>query len=210
MSLLLEPRIRSIRLHELHALAARLVTRVIDSGFQPTCIIYVERAARLLAASACAQLSIGAVPLVIQRKPDGGKGRLPAWLATCPVWLKNLLRHVEARLVWRRASGKRHFSHPPCVDLSGCRVLLLDDAVDTGSTVRMARAWALEQGAQDSDIRVAALTVSTSLGVDAVDFTLYRQMCRFPWSSDSNELQAYEQAYREAHVPTFHGLHPRN
>jgi len=92
----------------------------------------------------------------------------------------------------------------PSVDLTGLRVLIFDDAVDTGTSVRIAREWAVTQGATADQVLVGALTVTTSFAQAAVDFVLFRQMCRFPWSSDSSEREAYDRAFAAAVVPRFH------
>ncbi|MDQ1094036.1 hypoxanthine phosphoribosyltransferase [Xanthomonas sacchari] len=55
---------------------------------------------------------------------------------------------VGGELVWK---------HRPATALYGRRVLLLDDILDEGLTLKAVRAWCLEQGA--TDVRIAALTV---------------------------------------------------
>ena len=154
---------------------------------------------------ACHRLGVGGVPLFIQRPGGDAKGRLARVLARLPTWAKDLLRQIEARLLWRRMKHERLLGDAPAVSFSGCRVLVIDDAVDTGTSVQMARTWVTQQGARPEDVKVAAITVTTTLAQGAVDFTLFRQMCRFPWSSDSRELVRYQQAYAAAVVPPFSG-----
>ncbi|MET0547962.1 MAG: hypoxanthine-guanine phosphoribosyltransferase [Xanthomonas sp.] len=55
---------------------------------------------------------------------------------------------VGGELVWK---------HRPATALYGRRVLLLDDILDEGLTLKAVREWCLEQGA--TDVRIAALTV---------------------------------------------------
>lgn len=195
--------IREITLADLGPLTRQLLDQAAAGGFRPDCIVYLETGARLLAVEACRHAGVGAVPLKIQRRGGEAKGRLARLLGWLPTWVKDALRQLEARLLWRRMQHDRLLGEAPAVALTGCRVLILDDAVDTGTSVQMAREWARTQGA--SEVRVGALTVTTSLAAAAVEFTLFRQMCRFPWSSDSREREAYQQAFAQAQVPAFAG-----
>lgn len=196
--------IREITLADLAPLTGQLLDLAAAQGFRPDCIVYLETGARLLAIEACRHIGGGAVPLKIQRRGGEAKGRLARLLGWLPTWVKDLLRQLEARLLWRRMRDDRIIGEAPKVDLTGCRVLILDDAVDTGTSVRMAREWAVAQGTIADEVRVGALTVTTSLAQEAVDFVLFRQMCRFPWSSDSREREAYQRAFAAAVVPRFH------
>jgi hypothetical protein len=165
--------------------------------------VYLETGARLLAAEACRQFGVGAIPLKIQRRGATAKGNLAHMLGSLPTWAKDILRQLEARLLWKRMKHDRLLRDAPAANLSNCRVLLLDDAVDAGTSVRLAREWVVRCGARLEDVRVAAITVTTDLADDLVDFVLFRQMCRFPWSSDSRELDAYSAMYARTVVPPF-------
>lgn len=204
MSFISNWKIQEVKLAELSPLTRELVESAERAGFRPDCVAYLETGARLLAVEACQILGVGAVPLRIQRRGGESKGRLARVLGGLPTWLKDLLRQLEARLLWRRMQDDRLIGEAPKVDLTGCRVLILDDAVDTGTSVRLAREWAVAQGAKAEQVRVAALTVTTVLADSSVDFVLFRQMCRFPWSSDSREREAYQRAFAAAVVPRFH------
>jgi hypoxanthine phosphoribosyltransferase len=201
MSFITSWKVREIMLAELESVTRQLVDTAWEAGFRPDCVVYLETGARLLALQVCRHASIRGVALRIQRRGGGGKGRLARLLGLLPTAAKDLLRQMEARMIWRNMKDERVIGEVPSVNLSGCRVLILDDAVDTGTSVRMARQWALNQGA--SEVRVGALTVTTSVGVSAVDFTVFREMCRFPWSSDSRERVEYQQIFDATYVPRF-------
>lgn len=203
MSFISSWQIKEITLADLAPLTRRLIDDAAAQGFRPDCIVYLETGARLLAVEACRHVGGGGVPLRIQRRGGEAKGRLARLLGWLPTWVKDLLRQLEARLLWRRMQDDRLIGEAPKVDLTGCRVLILDDAVDTGTSVRLAREWAVAQGARAEQVRVAALTVTTVLADSAVDFVLFRQMCRFPWSSDSREREACQRAFAAAVVPGF-------
>lgn len=201
MSFITNWQIREIKLDDIRPLLKQLFDQVEATGFRPDCILYLETGARLLAVEACRHFGVGAVPLRIQRRSGKTKGRMVSVLIKLPTWIKDLLRQLEAQLLWRQLGEERDFGDSPDVTLEGCRVLILDDAVDTGTSVRMAREWALGRGAKE--VRVGAITATTSRAEGKVDYTLFRQMCRFPWSSDSREHVAFTRFFFAAKVPVY-------
>ena len=203
MGILNSTTIRDVRLEEFPTLAQGLCRRVEDGGFSPDCVVYLEQGARLLAGEACRHFKVCGVPLTIQRQGMGLKQRLARPLALLPRAIKDSLRRIEAALLWKQMSSNRVMRAFPTVNLRGKRVLIVDDAVDTGTSVRMAREWALSMGASLEMVKVAALSVTTRLADGLVDYSLYRVICRFPWSSDSEELDTYREVYRKTCVPQY-------
>lgn len=203
MGIVLHREIREVPLATLPSIAREACKRIEASLFEPDCVVYLETAARLPAAECCEYFGVGAIALTIQRKGKNLKGRAARVLAWLPASVKDTLRRLEANLLWKPMRGQRTILSPPVVDLAGQRVLVLDDAVDTGTSVSMARDWAVASGAAPTSIRIAAITVTTRLAEGVVDYWLYREMCRFPWSSDSRELREYEQVYLRTAVPEY-------
>ncbi|MBP5500810.1 MAG: phosphoribosyltransferase [Bacteroidales bacterium] len=128
-----------------------------------------------------------------QQKSQGLTQRL---LRSMPVWLCNVLRIVESRVNEWRSKGKEPVRigeiHLPddvaslLKDLGEkATVLLVDDAIDTGATIRQARLQLLEQFPAIT-LRVAVITVTIPHPICDADFCLYhnRTLCRFPWSND--------------------------
>lgn len=128
-----------------------------------------------------------------QQKSQGLTQRL---LRSMPVWLCNVLRIVESRVNEWRSKGKEPVRigeiHLPddvaslLKDLGEkATVLLVDDAIDTGATIRQARLQLLEQF-PGITLRVAVITVTIPHPICDADFCLYhnRTLCRFPWSND--------------------------
>lgn len=121
-----------------------------------------------------------------QNKETGLMHRL---LQFMPLWLCNLLRIVESRVVELRSKGRmpeRMGSVILDAEVpAGGTILLVDDAIDTGATVSKLRQLLGEQY-PGVDVKVAVITVTTSHPVCDADFFLYhnRTLCRFPWSND--------------------------
>ena len=195
--------IRDVTLSDLPAAAAALRQQVDAAGFEPTCLVYLETGGRLLAAELSKQFNVGVVPLSIHRHGMEFKIRLARLLVRLPTPVKNALRQWEVRQAWRRQGRQRDSGEIARVDLTGARVLIVDDAVDTGFSVRTARNWAIAMGAKPAEIKIAALTVTMDLGKGLPDFALYYQICRFPWSSDSAERDAYQRIYNQLDLAKY-------
>jgi uncharacterized protein len=195
--------VREVSLADLDGIADRLCGEIARSGFRPDCVVYLETAARLLAVLACNRFGAGAVALHTQRCGTRAKHRLAPLLRRLPRPFTNALRGWESRLAYRPRRRQRIVVLADPIDLPACRVLVLDDAADSGASVQSAKHWVLSGGTQPADVRVATVTATSPLAAEVVDFCLYRDLCRFPWSSDSPDLPAYHQLYHAARVPAF-------
>lgn len=180
------PALPELVLADLPACAARLAERIRATGFEPELIVYVERGARLLAWELCRLLGVPALPVVARRRGVLVK-RLLAPIATrLPRRVRDAARRAEERGRWH-ATGGRQVTWPVPADLSGLRLLLLDDASDTGRTVSAVRAAVEASGGVSENLRVAVLAATTPEALRAVDIYLFDRNCRMPWSSDSRE-----------------------
>lgn len=196
------PPIRTVLLAELEPLSAELAHQVRAAGFEPDVIVCIEEAARLPALYFHRVLPAPIFPLRIQR-PTSRWRRLAAPVASrLPRFVQDWLRGQDARRSFHVRGERLLAADTPAVNLRGGRVLILDDAADSGSTLLRARAWAVESGANAANVRTAALTVTTDGGREITDFCVLTQHCRFPWSSDSHEASAYR-AQRRALAAEF-------
>lgn len=111
-----------------------------------------------------------------------------------PLGILNGLRQLESRLLER--SSKRttpmrqgEFAVPPELDVflksGGRKILLTDDAIDSGATMMWVKNQFIEQY-KDLEIKVAVITVTTPHPLVDADYALYRDrvLVRFPWSND--------------------------
>ncbi len=184
---------------DLPRLGHKLATVVCASGFKPDLIVYIETGARLVTVSLCRELGVPAVGVRASRPG----GRLKAFLAPLasrlPRGVKDRLRRWEERSRVHGATG-RTIAWPEHVSVSGRRVLLVDDAADTGNTIAAVRAELVARGAEAPAIRTAVLAATSAEGQREVDFFLFDRNCRMPWSADSGERRAALVAMR-AHQP---------
>jgi hypoxanthine phosphoribosyltransferase len=195
------PHVPIVTLAELPGLARQLALSVRAEGFDPQLIVYIESGARLLAWELCQEFGIKAVPVSASR---GGQ-RLKKWaaplLASLPRWLKNRLRRIEESSGLHRATPRTvHFS-PPGGAWMNQRVLLVDDATDTGRTLSAVSAVLLEAGVAPAQLRTAVLAATTSDGRRAAHFYVLDQNCCLPWSPDSDEIDLARRLHLERIPP---------
>ena len=178
---------------------SQLSHRVKAGGFTPSLIIGIQHGgaevARLMRNDfpEAAYCEVRLSRPSSQQKSQGLTQRL---LRSMPVWLCNVLRIVESRVnEWRSKEkepvriGEIHLPDDVASLLKDlgekATVLLVDDAIDTGATIRQARLQLLEQFPAIT-LRVAVITVTIPHPICDADFCLYhnRTLCRFPWSND--------------------------
>lgn len=188
-----------VRLADLPELARELVARVHNSGFRPDVVVYVETGARLLARETGVLLGVPTVPVWVSRGGRRAKRIIAPFAARLPLWLRDWLRGVEERSQIHRLTSRKT-TFPAAAAFTGQRVLLLDDAADTGRTISTVRALLLARGVAAVDLRAAVLAATTRPGRAAVDYFLWDCACRMPWSSDSDEREAAERL-AEQHRP---------
>lgn len=188
--------IHDIHLEEIRELMARLAGQVRARGFEPSVVVYLEEGARVPAVWLARETGWPLLALRIQR-PDSRWKRLASPLfGLLPAALSGWLRRGEARRKFHHR-GPRILRDAPSADLSGQRVLLLDDAADSGATILAARGWVESCGARPAEVQAAVMTVTTASGRETVDIFLLESLCRFPWSADSAEFAQHRKLYRE-------------
>ncbi len=174
---------------DLERLAAELAGRVRAAGFAPELIVYVETGARLPACALCREFGVPALAVRARRTGAGLKSLLAPLAALLPRWLKDVLRRAEERSRIH-GSGARQVEWAGAPIPGGCRVLLVDDAADTGRTLMAVRAALIERGVAADSIRTAVLAATMPEARQLADFYLFDRICRMPWSADSRERSA--------------------
>lgn len=174
---------------------------MVEHDFTPALLVGV-RTGGLVVAEAMARAAATAtavLPLTCRRPGTRLKSRIPGlrkMLALLPEPLRDSLREAEHRLV----SGRRRHADPPRVDRAealaiaawlasargSARVLVADDAVDSGTTLAAVLRTLREVCPPATELRAAAITVTLDDPVVEPDYALYRGvLCRFPWSFDA-------------------------
>ena len=170
-----------------------LEERIVASGFEPDLVIGIATGGEYVASSMfedVAHLSICRRRPSSSLKEKDGAGIVFRILRRSPRYVADGLRILESRLY--RLRPAKHKREPVVLSADGQasilaskRVLIVDDAVDSGST--LSSVLQAVQAVQDErDVRTAAITVTTRRPAVSPDYALYRNstLIRFPWSKD--------------------------
>jgi len=138
--------------------------------------------------------------LTCRRELTKVKSRLKAvrtLLSALPQPTANLLRRVEHRLI---TAPSAHRAQPRQIDrtevenIGHCvtmlpaptRILVIDDAVDSGATLATALQVLRNVCPPGTEIRSAVITQTLDRPIVRADYVLHRgTLCRFPWSFDA-------------------------
>ncbi len=72
-----------------------------------------------------------------------------------------------------------------CLKSGNCKVLVVDDAIDTGATLKLIYDY-IKDNYPSADVRIAVVTVTSNHPLIDADYCLFhdRTLVRFPWSND--------------------------
>ena len=145
------------------------------------------------------------LPLTCRRPSSdikGGSATFRFLLRVLPYFILNMLRTIEYYLLTlpRCRAARRHGIDdqrvPDPAEIGAIRaaarglpadvrVLVVDDSLDSGATLRAVVRQLRELLPPAADLRTAAFTVLGPYPVVAADYFLYQRVnCRFPWSYD--------------------------
>lgn len=181
-----------------HEACGRLAHKI--NKFQPDVVIGIESGgAHVLREMINAEFQNKEVihdTILIQRNSTGGlkkKTFVKTIVKLFPSWIIRILRRFEMSY----SEFKAKIQLPErVVEINltdhilkqikgGCKILIVDDAVDTGTTLRLAIDH-IKSLNSESKIKTAVLTITHKNPVVTPDFFLYkRTILQFPWSLDS-------------------------
>jgi hypoxanthine phosphoribosyltransferase len=182
--------------------ACAKLMRLVEANLTPTVVVGIRTGgltvARAMVRAAATNLPV--LPITCQRAATATKGRVP-WLrpllAALPRPLVDFLRRLEHRLVIMRRTRKPRMQMIDrgegaaiaamlATSTETPRVLVVDDAVDSGVTLMTVLRLLREMCPTGTEIRSAAITQTFEHPAVRPDYVLYRGLlCRFPWSFDA-------------------------
>lgn len=169
----------------------RLEHQVLLNGWTPDAVIGIANGGAIVARN----MFVGAAHVVADCHREGTAvkdrhPRLMALVRRSPLWLKNGLRIIESRFLGTRREHK--VTEPIFADgaaetlAKAVFILIVDDACDSGSTLRAVIDAVSKMCPERVVIKTAVITTTTANPIVTPDFTLYhnRTLIRFPWSKD--------------------------
>lgn len=189
------------------ALCKRLADDVIDRNFSPDIVIGILTGGGKIARISYQEFrnripdhEIVYTEVRLQRPSTKTKANYNAnsILPRLPKWLLNILRVIEVyyyeikvRFVKPRREGSLVMEDKIAEHLKegGKKVLIIDDCIDTGYTVKTIRDYLL-YNYPGNDFRIAVATVSHHFPVVIPEYQLYnRVLLRFPWANDVKHVK---------------------
>lgn len=179
---------------DLQSLADSLYAAV--DRFSPDIVVGIENGgARLV--DALERAGVFRTSVRLQRPTTERKHRLRSVLGATPRWGLNALRRIEDRLLARHPPTPRVETPDLRADLDraagevaarrALRVLVIDDAVDSGATLEAVVLGLRARLPRDVDVRsaVVAMTRTAAQRRFTPDAAIHENvLCRFPWSAD--------------------------
>lgn len=169
----------------------RLERQVLQKGWRPELIIGIAEGGAVVARNIFPGRPHATAHC--HRSGTGHKKRastLMRLIRRCPLWMRDLMRMAEARLLSRR---REHAVTEPVLSPEACEaiskavfILIVDDACDSGCTLRAVYDKVMSLCQERVIVKTAVLTVTTDNPVISPDYALYRNktLIRFPWSMD--------------------------
>jgi hypoxanthine phosphoribosyltransferase len=182
--------------------ACASLMRMVMADYEPTLLIGIRTGGLVVAEAMARSLSqpLVVLPLTCRRPGTATKSRLPLLhevLGALPRGVVDAMRIVEHRLL---ASRRKRSAKAPSVDHNEAaaivallaerrethRLLVVDDAVDSGATLAAVMELLRSQCPSGTEICTAVITVTLASPRVMPDFVLHhRVLCRFPWSFDA-------------------------
>ncbi len=170
--------------------------------FRPNIVLGIRSGGFLVAELMAEALPTEAIllPITCRRPSTGKKKRFQAvkdLLMSLPNALTDRLRVLEHMLLTQMREPQARADFTPDANELGqiahllrlrgadARVLIVDDAVDSGATLLAVMNIVRDVMHPEAILKTAALTVTTSAPLVQPDYVMYRYvLCRFPWSLD--------------------------
>ncbi len=185
-----------VRLADLPAIAGDLAEQVRLSGFEPEHIIYLERAGRLPGYLLQARFG-GSISAIRISRPGGKfKALLSPVFPLLPRPVIKWIRHLDLLRCRRRPARElaATITLPPC---SGS-ILIVDDALDSGYSMKAAVDCLLQAGYRREQFRIAVINTTLSGRIIEPDYVIFHNTeITFPWSGDSIERRCYLELYEK-------------
>ena len=178
---------------EFEKACGKLSQMVVSDGFTPDVIIGIKSGGDVIGKAIAAYFPGACYASVSASRPgSSAKRRNVSLLSKLPYFITNPMRIVESYLlsICEHGDSERDVVmelSEKCHNLlnkSGCKVLIIDDAIDSGATLRQVKGKLLGMF-PECCCKSAVITVTTSSPVEIPEFRLFsNKLIRFPWSTD--------------------------
>jgi len=188
MAVALGTSIEDVSLAELGNYSRKLALKIKESGYVPTHVLCVERAGLLVGYEVANFFECTMSGIYSSRSGHSLKSKAKIILRYLPRSVTHLLRNIEFKSKVHEIKKDRHVYIESQFPPKGKNLLLVDDAIDTGYSLKAVLDFMETQGYNRQHIKIAVLTTTLNNPVCRPDISLFDQVSfAFPWSYDSKE-----------------------
>lgn len=182
-------KVKTLNNKEITELCRLLIEQIKISDFKPDLILGIKTGGENIARCIKDIYSDNSIKLdfceIVRDSTNKKKNFFKDHLRNLPLPVLNLMRIIEAKFFFNKKSrrGIKGLIFPDNIG-SYKKILLVDDAVDSGATINIIKSNLKEL---DAEIKTAVITVTRKDPVEQPDFTIFNDetLIRFPWSIDS-------------------------
>lgn len=187
--------VKEVSLDLLKYYSKTLADAVHKDGFTPDHVLFVERAGLLIGDEIAKYFGCSIGGIATQRYGGTTKSKFKFILRYSPRVLTHFLRQIEVLSSFHEVQSERSIVTEYPLPGKGKKVLVVDDAIDTGYSIKAVIDYLLNEGYDRNLMRVAVITTTSKTPAFRADYSLFDQViCAFPWSYDSRQ---YDQTWSE-------------
>ena len=182
--------VEDIDLFRLKDLSIDLAKKVSKFGYKPQHILYIEKAGLFIANEIASYFSCPLSGIYANRSGTNIKSILKYLFRSLPKPIKHMFRKAELKSHMHFLKKERNVHIEEKLPSKELDIMIVDDAVDTGLSLKAVLEFLEMNGYIRDRIKIAALTTTQKKPVCRPDITLFEQtMLTFPWSYDSREYK---------------------
>ncbi len=183
------PPVIDINLELLEKYSIQLADLIINEGFKPDHILFIERAGLLIGDIVANYLRCEMSGIATKRSGNGVKAGIKNILRYLPRFITHFLRRAEIHSNIHEVKSERKIVIDYPLPCKKKKILLIDDAIDTGNSIKAVIDYLINKGYSREQIKIAVITTTGKEVKYKADFSLFNQViCAFPWSYDSREF----------------------
>jgi len=186
--------IENVSLIELRKYSLQLANKIKDKGYEVEHILYVERAGLFIAYEVAQYFGCSISGIHAKRGGNSLKSRVRIILRWLPKRVTDLMRRIEEKSNMHAVKSDRNVYFEEYPPPKGKKLLIIDDAVDTGNSLMAVINSLVSKGYRKENLYTCVLTTTKKHPKFEADISLFNGISfAFPWSYDSNE---YDEAWK--------------
>lgn len=186
-----------VTLEKLNGYISDLVQKLEEIDYTPDHILYIERAGLFVAHKISGHFNCPMSGVRSGRSGGSLKSKIKPVLRYLPRSVTHLLRRLEIKLNIHEINSERNVSFQGELPSIGKKILIVDDAVDTGNSMKAVIGILIQNGHAPGCLKTAVLTTTEAAPFLKPDVSLFHQdILAFPWSYDSREYKASWELYK--------------